>query len=498
MRTHETLATTLSLALAGLVGSVGCKQRRFNDAGVRSGAPSQARFSPGDLTILAPQPRAVEEEGLTATPKDYAPLSSFLSYEEFLVAFPSQPARTTARPNSTDEDFDHIKAKSAFTDAWIVVGWRVEPCVELREKGCTFEVRLVAQPWREKHPNPNVRARAAFWDASAHLVYQTQADSPETKTVLQAVKAFSDRAKAGGADTSRVAAPHPGLKTRGDLKAFADFVRATTQGLHLHELALSTPSNGGSQWDFSTATFSGEGQGRTIKRAGIPLVGGSDVQAVTQANLGALLYFPSVEAKTRILDADGLPASWNKDLRVLEFGQRLGSLFEEKMKSSTARFDGLDASAKSELAQGLASTFDIENPYVFNQRMGDCVSCHSAQPLRALAVETLGPSFGVKAERASHADFSPTLALTKALDPASETWIRRRAFSNSESPSNAYSPKPSTRPGFAGIEVPLAESTRSWIVRHFGYVDTTPVLSQRTVNETGRAAEILADSNYPF
>ena len=526
---------------------VACKSRKFasgdlRQAGTQSSA-TDADFLPGDLSILAPMP-ASQPGSAAVGLSEYLKLSDFISGEDFAAVFPETVAPLQDNSLFTEGAPQVIKPATvggqvSIPANWIIVGLRIEPCfvapADLRlgnkqqlpkeeiEK-CTFELRLVAQPFLAPGQAENqMRApSAAFVDASAHLIYQTK-DINVFKGWLGRLAEFSNSWQRTLQAVQNVTGVHPAFSQEPSqaLRSFNALVqnsinpsgKENDKKKWLHELALAIPSSGGAQWDFTLAKFDEQGN---ETRVNIPLAGRDtdgrigQVQAVTQGSMGVLRYFPEQESTPDQQTGDQ-PAGWDKDLDVIELGKLMGELFAIGLKkpqgAETSQPEDIVQwqqnekkqyvdSKKTEFASGIGATYDVENPLLFNQRMGDCVSCHTAQPLRAMAVSSIRAILDKSDGTASPQDSSYAFAaeVLDYLQPVAKQWLAARAYSGPQEGSTIPGNPKQWRPWglIGGVQEDLLEDqTLTWVVRHFGYIDTTPIVSQRTVNESRRAAEVL-------
>ena len=358
---------------------------------------------PNDLSILMPIPKTLGNGDLLRT-NDQGAKGELLPWSRMQ----SLPILSADRQDKADE-YASLRA----------VGIRIDPCFPA-ETECQRQIRIVWQELLE------TEGQVLTLDATAHSFYQlSEAEFQAFLIELQKLKVNS------ASLTNGPLWVHPVIQKEGLNGNFArrlrELVLQYVGERNLNRITFMMVRGPSIVWAFGGINIDFETNVATT--LSIPRLGG------TPDRPAKLQTFMNRTSRHDVFQ--------QSDLRPAPVGP---DTFNLLMRDSSHVRPVED---RAEILSSLEGIYRIENPNHHNSETSDCVSCHTAQPARALTVSRFGQL---------------------GLPGSAEAFAYRSPFDLRN-----LSPK--------------RDSTRN--LRAFGYFEQEPAISQRMIHEAAAVAELL-------
>jgi len=455
--------------IISLLGLMGCKTRNTSRVNAENkisqvSAPTGEGLDVSDVSILFPM-------GLTEKEK-----KNYLGFSD--LGFEGQPLfpkkmfdaiKAMAISEGTHMDFVGPNSDSVPRDAgkyenWKILGFRFDPCstnknhLEILERGsisdqdnCLLLLRLVAQPvsfgpQRDRfRPDAFLEEKLGVEDLTIHLIYSVKPEI-QKETLREVAGDLLALKKASPVSTSFVPlGVHPGL-AKEEMKGSAPFTQQTKAFIlkYMGASRLKKVAFMGIKetdpWIFFGASLSPDGN---LKRE--PIFGGHSVQQIDDKGVfKPKPVMPNIQAEGMVEHFRELHELRDKFTTFSESGAIVPELTDPRLAPVVKK--------TMEDSKAMEAALRVLNPSQVTQAEGDCVSCHLASP-SLLKFET---------------EF-----LKKTVENPN-----RFPFLNGVT-------------GFASSRVLSDDPPGSYIIRNFGFMDASPAISFRAVNESAIVAKMI-------
>jgi len=469
------------VSVASGVSAAACSSAPTDEGNAEAAATSSDALAPVDVAFLVPPPPA----GQHMKPAIALADGPFLDAAGFHTIY-------AASKNFVDSRAAFLRTapEAAARETFYVTGVRYDPCapqtfahgasapkITPKEK-CRAELRMVVQPWTETDAT-NPGGSDVFEDTAIHLVFRPDAAGADALVKdLGAIRTACNAKLSGTSTAKALVGPHPCLadlsstdKTKRDAalafvtERIAPLLKKHATPSRLAGAAAMLGINGGEEdtnsWEFRLFANAAGKLVQVPKLPFNPSVEGGDQSVISVGESGETFPVPTA----KIQRTKGTP---------IGVGQVQELALAMRNDAQSAKVISGEIFSDPKMQQGLVGAYAAANPRLNvlpdpggSSTAGiDCGTCHIQGPLTTI-LEKAG-----------------VVAKLKTTQPALFAEITAAAYANDLQGKNHL---PETRDFYRTM---LDRSTEQFVV-NFGYLERSPAINPRTVNEVLEVVEFL-------